>query len=283
MAGCAVSRPSRPAVRPPVPAVAAAEATLAINVPSLRWDWYISRAEQALTAQCMRSRGFQYTPPADGPEPSEQTITAYALGRGYPATYGVTQQSIASANPHDPGSSKPSYVSALEGPSAPTATLTLPGGGLVAYGTGGCLGLARQELLGSVRAYMESAYLPQMVRSEFSQFLSTYHPYLAALHGWQSCMRAEGRAFADPEAAIESVQALALGGMNPAGLARRQTAIADTDVACDARSHLRSSTGQALTTYVRSLPAGILAQLSGIQSSREAALGVARRLLSPRS
>lgn len=291
MTGCAAGRPSRPAMDPPGPpgaataadpaTVAAAEAVVAITVSSLRWDWYVSRAQQVLTAQCMRDHGFQYPLPAFGPRPSARTITAYSLGRGHPATYGVTPASMASSNPHDPGQSNPSYQYALGGPSALTATLMLPGGGRVRYGSGGCLGFGRRKLFGSVRAYMESAYLPQTVRSEFGQFLSNYLPYVHALHKWQSCMKAGGWKFPGPGAAIESVQALALRGMNPAGLARRQTEIAGTDAACDARSHLRASTRQALAAQARSLPSRILAQLSSIQSSRESALAVARRVLQP--
>jgi hypothetical protein len=281
MAGCAVSRPSRPGADPWGPgAVTAAQAVISINASTLRWDWYVSRAEQLLTAQCMRSHGFQYTVPAFGPEPSGRAVTAYALGRGHPATYGVSPQSFASSNPRDPGDTTRPYQFALEGRATLTAKLALPGGGGVLYGTGGCIGFARQKLFGSVRAYVESSYVPQTVRSKFGMSLSTYHPYLDALHRWQSCMKAGGRKFEDPQAAIESVQALALKGMRPAGLARRQTAIADTDTACDARSRLRASTSQALARFARSLPSRILAQLSSIHSSRETALQVAQRVLS---
>ena len=280
MAGCASSRPSRPAADPPGSgAVTAAQAVITINAATLRWDWYVSRAEQLLTAQCMRSHGFQYTVPAFGPEPSAHTVTAYALGGSYPATYGVTPQSLATSNPHDPGDTKRPYQYALEGPATLTATLALPGGGGVIYETSGCVGFARQKLYGNVRAYVESSYVPQVVRGKFGIFLSTYHPYLYALHMWQSCMKARGRKFADPQAAIESVQGLALNGMRPAGLARREIAIADADTACDARSHLRASTGQALARFARSLPSRLLAQLSSIHSSRETALQVAQRVL----
>jgi hypothetical protein len=280
MAGCAVSRPSRPAADQRAPgAVTSAQAVITINASTLRWDWYVSRAEQFLTAQCMRSHGFQYTVPAFGPEPSVHTVTAYALGGSYPATYGVTPQSFASSDPHDPGDAQRPYQYALEGPATLTATLALPGGGGVFYGTGGCIGFARQKLFGSVRAYVESSYVPQTVRSRFGTYLSTYRPYLDALHRWQSCMKAGGRKFQDPQAAIESVQALAMNGMRPAGLVRRETALADTDTTCDSRSHLRASTSQALARYARSLPSRTLAQLSSIHSSRETALQVAQRVL----
>jgi len=279
MAGCAVSRPSRPAADRAAPAaVTRAEAVLTISAATLRWDWYVSRAEQLLTGQCMRSHGFRYTLPAFGPEPSTRTVTAYALGRGYPATYGVTTQSLASGNPHDPGDTTRPYQVALEGPATLTARLALPGGGVV-YGTGGCIGFARQKLFGSVRAYVESSYLPQTVRSRFGAFLGTYHPYLGALRTWRSCMKAGGQRFMDPQAAIESVQSLAMGGMKEAGLARRETAAADTDTACDARSRLRASTSQALARFAHALPSSLLAQLSSIQSSRQAALQVAQRVL----
>ncbi len=281
MAGCAASRPSR-AAGPPAggTAQAAARAVLGVNFATLRWAWYLGRAEQVLTAQCMQALGFQYTPPVAGPEPSARSVTAYALGTGYPATYGVTQQSFPASNPHEPGSNQRRYEYALDGPATSTATIILPGGGGAVYGTAGCIGFAREKLFGSVHAYMESALIPQTIRNQFGNFLSTYRPYRSALQTWQHCMKARGWKFAGPQSAIESVQALAVTRVSPTGLAKRQTAVADADTGCDARSHLRASTGRALATFARSLPSGPLAQLSDIYSSRAAALRVALRVLS---
>lgn len=279
MAGCAASRPSR-AAGPPAGATAqaAARAVLGVNFSTLRWAWYLGRAEQVLTAQCMQGLGFQYTPPAAGPEPSTRSVTAYALGTGYPATYGVTQQSF--SNPHEPGSNQRRYEYALDGPATSTATIILPGGGGAVYGTGGCIGFAREKLFGSVHAYIESALMPQTIRNQFGNFVSTYRPYRSARQTWQYCMKARGWKFANPQTAIESVQALAGSRVSPTGLAKRQTAIADADTACDARSHLRASTSRALAAFARSVPPGSLTQLSDIYSSRAAALRVALRVLS---
>jgi hypothetical protein len=159
LAGCASSPPAQQARQTPssaMPSLTLAQSVLASNAPSLRENWYRNRAEQQLTAQCMKRRGYVYPIPTTGPVPSLNTITQFALGRGYPATYGVTQESLITTPPSDPEAGQPGYEFALDGPASSLRKLNFPGVFSVTYETGGCQGSARSQLYGSVDVYMEA-------------------------------------------------------------------------------------------------------------------------------
>jgi hypothetical protein len=247
---------------------------LATDASGLEWSLVVGRAEAQLTSRCMKGRGFVYAVPPPVPEPSEQTITADALGIGDPATYGVLPSTD---EPHNPGEDRPAYQNALNGPPTSMATMTLPDRSTVTYFTGGCTGSARATLFGSVSAYVASSYVPQVIRARFGAFLTTDGPYTSALRDWQSCMKAKNWDFANPDAAIDSLQTAQL---STASLDQRQTAIAGADRACDAVSHLRERRSLALTQFVHGLSSALLNQLTDVYDSRVQAGQVARRALS---
>jgi hypothetical protein len=263
-----------------MPAQAPARSVLSSDASSLRDKWYRNQAEQQLIEQCMARLGFVYTVPDAGPAPGPNTITAFALGSGYPATYGVTPELFADKPPSDPGSDQPRYALALDGPATAMGTMTLAGGGSVSYETSGCQGNARKQLYGSVELFMASAYLPQIQGSAFSGFLSGYQPYRSALRAWQACMRTDSLPATNPDTAASSVEGL-VGNTNAADLTRRQTAMATADAACDGKSHLRQRTNQALTRFVDSLSSQVLTQLDAVADSRAKADQMARQVVSP--
>jgi hypothetical protein len=263
-----------------MPAPAPARSVLSSDASSLRAKWYRNEAEQQLIEQCMARLGFVYTVPDMGPAPGPNTITTFALGSGYPATYGVTPESLVDAPPSDPGSDQPRYALALGGPASATGTMTFAGGGSVSYETGGCQGNARKQLYGSVELSMASAYLPQIQGSAFSGFLSSYQPYQSALRAWQACMRTDNLPATNPDTAASSLEELA-GNSSAADLRHRQTTLAAADAACDGKSHLRQRTNQALERFVGSLSPQVLTQLDAVAGSRAKADQMARQIVSP--
>ena len=276
LAGCADSRPAQQAGQRAGSALALAESVLASNAYSLRAGWYRNSAEQRFTAQCMKRLGFVYLLPHMGPVPGPNTITEFALGRGYPATYGVTPESLLAAPPGDPEAGKPGYRLALDGPAGSLGRLDLPGGAKVTYETGGCQGKARSKLFGSVGAYVLSGYLPQIEKILFEQFLGRDRAYLSALHTWQACMRAGKFSVVNPGDAADSLLKIA-DKTSEADLMRRQTALAAADAGCDRPSHLRRRTNQALAKFTGSLSRGTLTRLDDIAHSRAKAGRIARR------
>jgi hypothetical protein len=278
--GCAPSRPPRPVTAPaPAPVTAPAPATpglrararavIAQDATTVRWSWLVGRAETQLVAQCMKRHGLSYPVPAADPPPGPATTTVDVLGGGGPATYGITGSTTP---PSDPATGLASFQQALEGGPDEDASLTLPDGSTVGYQTGGCFGEVRAQLFGSVRTYVVSAYLPQVVRDQFETSLASDRAYNDALAAWQSCMAQRHWIFKTPGAAIASLETAPL---VPAALDRRQTAIAGADRDCDLRSHLRSRRGQALTRFSAGLPAPEVAELDQVSTGRELAGRVA--------
>jgi hypothetical protein len=206
------------------------------------------------------------------------TITMFALGRGDPATYGVTPESSIAAPPSDPAAAKPGYRLALDGPASSLGKLNLPGGARVTYEVGGCQGGARSQLFGSVGAYMVSSYLPQVEENLFESFLGRDQAYLSALHTWQACMRADKFSVANPADAIGSLLQIA-DKTSEADLMRRQTALAGADASCDTPSHLRQRTNQALGKFVGSLSRQTLTQLNDMAHSQARANQIAQHVI----
>jgi hypothetical protein len=280
VAGCTSGRSPQPARATPAPAPAPARSVLGSDASSLREKWYRNQAVQQLIEQCMARLGFVYTVPDMGPVPGPNTITAFALGSGYPATYGVTPEAFVDAPTIDPGSDQPRYALALDGPANAMGTMTLAGGGTVSYETSGCQGNARKQLYGSVELFMASSYLPQLQGNAFSGFLSSDRSYQSALHAWQTCMRTDNLPATNPDDDADSLQQL-VGNSSAADLAHRQTALAAADAACDGKSHLRRRTNQALERFVGSLSPQVLTQLDAVAGSRAKADQMARQIVSP--
>jgi hypothetical protein len=281
-------------------ASATAAALLTSSVTSLRQGWDIGRAQQQLVARCMNDRGLRYYVSSLGPQPSAGTVTVAAVGKGRPHTYGVGLQPADGDGPgtgpgRRPGSDLPredAYVASLPkaartryaeafGGSTLPGTLTLPGGMRIGYATAGCLGQARRDLFGSVRAAMEDTYVPEDLGHMFAAFLPHNQPYESALRGWQGCMAKAGWDAVSPQAAIQAVEALAgRPGTTAAALNRRQIAEASADVSCDAGSHLRARTQAALAAFLRGQPGGVIALLQRTYQARQRATRVALRDLS---
>jgi hypothetical protein len=259
-------------------ALALAQSMLASNASSLREGWYRGSAEQQLTAQCMKRLGFVYVIPQTGPVPGLNTITEFALGRGHPATYGVTTESLIASPPSDPEADRPGYRLALDGPAGSLRKLNLPGGASVAYEIGGCQGSARSQLFGSVGAYMVSSFVPQIEKILFEKFLGRDQAYQSALHTWQACMRADKFSVASPGDAVGSLLRIA-DKTSEAELMRRETALAAADASCDRPSHLRQRTNQALGKFVSSLSRQTLRQLNDMAHSRARANQIARHVI----
>jgi hypothetical protein len=281
LAGCAGTRPAQQAgqkAADAMPGLALAQSVLTSNASSLREKWYRNSAEQQFMAQCMKRLGFVYINPYAGSAPSANTITAFALGRGSPATYGVTKESVTATPLSNPEAGKPGYRLALDGPADSLRTLTLPGGASITYGTGGCSASASTQLYGSIDAYMLSVYLPQIEANLFGEFIARDQAYLPALRTWQACMRADKFSVASPGDAIGSLLRIA-GKTREADLMRRETTLATADASCDGPSHLRKRTNQALEEFVDSLSRQTLTQLIDIAHSQAQANQIARHVI----
>jgi hypothetical protein len=290
--GCASPRTPRSAAvqaQPPagqarVREIASAARLLTDDVGTLRQQWEFNLAQQQSIADCMNRLGYRYLAPSPSSPPTAAIVTADVAGRPGHASYGVPlHPGGPGTDPEDaylrrmPGPQRARYNAALLGTQNQMATMTIPGGGTVRYGTGGCLGSARRRLFGSLPAFVLDSYLPQFADMRFDSYLASYPPYTTALRGWRQCMATAGLRFASPTVALESVEALAARGATTARmLAADQWAVAGADAACGARSGLRRHRHDGLLAWLHTLPSATLTQLRSVYLTRQRAVTAAQ-------
>lgn len=291
-AGCIM----HPAPRPSAEELRAAAEVLTTDVSTLRDEWYLFKAQQEVVARCMRDNGLQYLITNPGPEPSPATVTEDAIGPGHPHTYGVVSEVSAldasradadgppggsTALPQDqyvsslPPDEQDRYMQALTGSPNRLGTVVLPSGMEVNYTTGGCVGLARTRLFGSVETALRDSLLPQDVSRSAEVVLWDDARYRVAISDWRRCMEHAGWSYQSPLSAIESIRLLAAEGKPVDTLRLRETAIAEADSVCDSRSAFRATQRAILTDYLRRQPPSIIKQLADVLEARRAAVRIA--------
>ncbi|WP_034091506.1 hypothetical protein [Streptacidiphilus albus] len=277
--GCATHPAPRPAAAPaPAQQLQDADAVITSDSTSMRQSWALFGAQQVLVQQCMARLGYHYLITSAGPEPAADVTTADVDGTASPPSYGVTPGSVAGATPAQDlyvrglaPAQQARYLTALNGSADQRIALALPSGATVAFGTGGCLGQARDELYGSIQAAMESAAVPQDVQQLLEGFLGSDRSYQTAIGAWQRCMVASGQSARTPAALIGSIQSLASTGVSGKTLAARQSADARDDLVCDARSGLRRTLAQQQAAFLTKQPAATLVLLDRAWQAREQA------------
>lgn len=286
--GCAAAHPApRPAAQATAATGAAqaravrlsrADAVLTSDAAALRQNWAVFGAQQVLVQQCMAKLGYRYLITSAGPEPAAGVTTAEVAGSGSPPSYGVTAGASPSATPAQDlyvrsmtAAQQAAYVTALNGPRDQVAELELPSGASSSYGTGGCLSQARAHLYGSVRAALESAFVPQDVEQLFARSLSTDQPYQTAVTAWQRCMAASGQQAQTPAVLIDSLQAQAAEGVRASILTIRQKVAAGDDLACDARTGLRRTLARQQALFLEQQPQQTLSVLDQVWQARQSA------------
>ncbi|HET9895391.1 MAG TPA: hypothetical protein VFQ44_10695 [Streptosporangiaceae bacterium] len=291
--GCASPRSLRPAAVQPQQVtrqvrageITAATQLLTDDARALRQKWEINRAQQRSIASCMHRLGYRYLALRPGRLPTAAIVTADVAGRSRYATYGVPlHQGGPRTDPEDaylqqlPSLQRARYGAVLLGTKDQLATITIPWGGTVTYGTGGCLGAARRRLFGSLPAFVLDSYLPQFADMRFDSYLASSRPYMVALRGWRQCMATTGKHFASPAAAVESVEMLAARRATTArALAADQRAVAGADAACGARSGLRRDRRDGLLAWLRTQPSAMLERLRAVYLTRQRAVSIALR------
>jgi hypothetical protein len=279
---CVAGRAAGPA-SPPGPAAPSARtleraaAVLTNDATTLRQRWRLFKAQQVLDQRCMRKLGLRYLITSAGPEPRADITTAEVLGTASPPDYGVSAE-ISGTPAQDryvrslSSAERDRYITALSGPADRVAPLTLPSGDKGTYATGGCTAQTRVRLYGGVGAAFEDVLVPQDVNAIFDGYLARDPRHRAALARWQRCMAGNGHRAQSPAALIQSLQAKAADGTDPASLDREERAAATADHRCDAESDLRATLAARRTAFLRQQPASTLARLEEVWRHRQQAL-----------
>lgn len=269
---------------PPARAMDAAMAVLTLDANALHDRWLLFRAEQQLDQRCMRALDLTYLVTDPGPEPGPNVVTADDAGHAAPYTYGLAP-AFSGITAQDayvaalPAPAQTAYAQALNGLPDDRAGLRLPSGASGSFGTKGCVGWARAQLYGEVRSALEDVLVPQDVRNTFLAKLGQDAGYRSALDEWRRCMAAKGIPAAAPSEAIDSIRSLAASGADPELLTQRQAAVADADVGCDARAHVRARATAARHAFLAQHNKELVRWLERIHDQRRASVSKATTIL----
>ena len=176
----------------------------------------INNAVEVLVQRCMKSRGFKYYPvfmsaADEGGYPGLAGVPQAPIGlAGREANgYGFSRPMRAKERPY--GGQAPSrnekyaktagqkYFLALEGSAKDRVSFTFPGGETGSVSGGGCAGVAKRRIYGSVLNYV----LATNGSSDLTAYLLdavTADPAFSAVVGrWSSCMAGRGFDYSTPE------------------------------------------------------------------------------------
>ncbi|WP_424857656.1 hypothetical protein [Streptomyces sp. SAI-170] len=178
----------------------------------------LARAEQLLVQRCMTQHGFPYwlRLPLTA---RESRPLGYVLDDiGWAQRYGYggpIRQKLAAAERHDrnnayrarlTGRRLTAYDTALSGGSeAPSVSADVPGGGTVTSRLGGCELQARERLYGDHATWFRVDKTATHLSRLYAGDLVADPRFVKALRRWSSCMRAEGRTYANPAEARDAL------------------------------------------------------------------------------
>lgn len=209
----------------------------------------LAQAQDILTGDCMRARGFDYTvalQSAQNTDPREFPYgiddVAWARANGY----GFAQRAKLGAAQHDNPNTRyvasltsvrqAAYAAAMFGAMSNQVSVTVPNGEVVAQNADGCLAAAERRLYGDFARWFRAQTITGNLEPAIEPKVFADPRYLAAQRAWSACVRAQGYPAASP-ADLQSQAAAAATG------AERK--IATVDATCNVRTRL-AATGRAL-------------------------------------
>ncbi|MFC6021387.1 hypothetical protein ACFP2T_35110 [Plantactinospora solaniradicis] len=236
-------------------------------------------AREVLISSCMRRFGFQVSH-ASGPAQDSRPVEELALDLGVHGNqrrYGVVDLAIASRygyhlksvagtdnrrtrSTRDPGAANPDEFAVLTG-------ATKDGREQLRYNhrpvpTGGCVGFATREIAGD--GGLGEADLVSRIAAESYERSLVDPEVVAGFAKWVACMKAKGYDYASPRDAgigfdIDSIP-----------VTPRETAAAETDVACKQQTNLIDIWHGFEANYQNAQIARHLPELRKVQSARDA-------------
>jgi hypothetical protein len=213
-------------------------------------------AEQELTADCMRERGFQYRVVAAPREEDKEAprfgtedvakarSVGYAIDRSDSEhSHNVPTDANALYAQSLPPSRQQEFNVALFGASdGPQGSVTLPNGQQIGFPLTGCLSDARKRLYGGdVNRFMTIDAFVNNLEGEVARRVRRNGEIIDSLKRWRACMRKRGLDFVDPNEAIETARADA----------SRERAIAVADATCARAADLVDIGRRMLRRYER--------------------------------
>lgn len=240
-------------------------------------------AEEQRVAECMRRRGFAYSPQplAQGdhrPDASPYGLltTAQAANDGFGVlSAALNAQPLPDHNAAADGDT--AWSQALLGTDSHRVTVNLPAGQQYFYNSDSCVSDADSSLYGPDYDRLFNTF--QVLNNEVIGKVQADPRYLAAQSHWQTCMKAAGETAAtltDPPTSIDQGIHQAAGDSTKLHqLAGRELALAHTDADCQQQVGLAHAVTLAQADAETSTLGGHAADLTTLWKLRNAALNVA--------
>ncbi len=246
----------------------------------LRLPAPLQRAENLVTARCMRRKGLFYRSAVRAHEPrAPATLAGRPLGlefartHGYGFLWGAPMGSSVGS-----GNMRPEVLRALEPRDSPRVRVRLAGGYIVTHARRGCVARARIIVYGSLRHYAALTYVPQGIRLRLLEQLDAAlltGRVQEAVSTYAACMRSAGYPAETPRDAW-LVARRRFGEESEVSAAQRRMAVADAR--CQTESAIYGEISRGLAREGRRVLLENRARLRRLMRLRWAALARARRI-----
>jgi hypothetical protein len=226
-------------------------------------DRLLWQAEESAVADCMRERGFEYSPNPYGRgveagaaareelKPGD-VDAARARGFGLAESAEAAQRPPPDANRGSVEKMEPSaqraWHEALEGPPIePTGpadrlgigTVSIPDGPMVQWNRGACLAQAQRFLHGDDLRHTELVMRVDHLRMEADEKARETPEYRAGVVRWRACMAERGFSYSEPNAAADALaREFQSGRLALEELRKREVEVATAEAGCHAEAGL---------------------------------------------
>lgn len=254
----------------------------------------LENAVNRLNRKCLARHGFAYPElPAVSFPDAEDDAAAIGMFRRRSVGYGIAAsgtENVDQPSVSDPvdgfyGALSPAererFSTVLFGPPGSEIKVDTGGGGYVAVKGRGCEAESRSALAGDVGTWAQLSYIPERLDNVLARQVPSDPRYRRAIASWRSCMVARGYRYATPEAARDALSERYRRTGGTEAFRRDEISVAVADGQCAILARVPRTAVLARRDRVRSLPAPELATLVRLAALRDAAVGRARRLLSP--
>lgn len=271
----------REAYRIADPAAGAAASRAATQLTRLlRRPAVLQRAENIVTARCMRRKGLTYRSPVRAYDPrAPMTLAGRPLGASFARLYGYGFSWGDVRFADRSASARARVFRALAPHGSPEVRVRLPVGYIAAHPRRGCVPRARLIVYGSLRNYLALVYVPQGIRRRLLRHLGAAllrDDVREAASAYAACMREEGYAADTPRGAwLMAWRSF----RDDRAISTEQRRMAIADATCQAKSAIYAAISAGLAQEGRRVLIESHAILPRLMSLRDAALTRAREIV----
>jgi hypothetical protein len=257
----------------------------------------LQQAQNMLIAACMHGRFYHFhvphPPTPHGPAGNTYGLispsTASRQGYGILDNFVVNKEDDLIGIQAQPDAHRPGFESALTGTRASATTISLPGGGRIAYNANGCVTIAINELY--TPTWNKTYYTVNTLALHIVSGVEASGTWKKAALIWSRCVKQHyGRTFADPAAAAGAVNSTAtaqLANLSGDKLADRiaylregEVRLATTDALCQVQAGLAGAAARSQRIIEQPLEKKYAQDLKVYAQDMRHANGVTDRLLS---